>query len=105
MLAALVILAALSFSVGGYFMKLSSGLTVAGPTALVFTLFALGAGLQTLAMRGEQMSVIYIVVLGLEAVTAYLLGTMFLQEGNSLFKGVGVGLVLVGVVFLRFSKA
>jgi multidrug transporter EmrE-like cation transporter len=104
MVTALVVVAALSFSVSGYFMKLSSGLTVLGPTALVFALVALGASSQTLAMKGEQMSVIYIVVLGLEALTAFLLGTVLLNESSSLAKVAGVGLVLAGIVLLRFGE-
>lgn len=103
MLAAIVLAAALSFSVGGYFMKLSSGLTLLGPTALVFAFFALGASLQTLAMKNEPMTVIYIVVLGLEAVTAFSLGTVFLKESSSLVKVAGVGLVLAGIVLLRLG--
>jgi multidrug transporter EmrE-like cation transporter len=103
MLIALVIFSALSFSVGGYFMKLSSGLTVIPFTALVFILFGLGASLQTLAMKSQQMTVIYIVVLGIEAITALILGTVLLKEGHSLFKLLGVGLVLMGVVFLKLE--
>ena len=33
-----------------------------------------GASLQTIAMRGQQMVITYIVVLGLEAISAYCLG-------------------------------
>lgn len=105
MILGLIVLAALAFSAGGYFMKLADGLTVLGPSALVFTLFALGAGLQTLAMRGESMTVTYIAVLGLEAVTAYLLGTLLLREASSIGKLVGIGLVLAGIVLLRFERA
>jgi multidrug transporter EmrE-like cation transporter len=101
----IVLLAAVSFSIGGYFMKLSNGLTVTGPTLLVFMFFLLGAALQTIAMRNEQMTVTYVVVLGLEAVTAFLLGTFFLAEGSSLPKIAGIGLVLAGIMLLRFAKA
>ena len=100
----MVLLAAVSFSVGGYFMKLSDGLTVTGPTLLVFMFFLLGAGLQTIAMRNEQMTITYVAVLGLEAVTAFLMGAFFLQEGSSLPKVAGLCLVLAGIMLLRFSK-
>ena len=99
----LTCLAALSFSIGGYFMKQSAGLTQLRPTLLVFGLFALGAGLQTLAMRGQPMAVTYIVVLGLEAVTAFSLGVFVLNESSSITKLAGVGLVLAGIVTLRVS--
>ena len=104
MLTVLMVLTALSFSAGGYFMKLSSGLTRVGPTLLVFALFAIGAACQTLAMRNEPMSVTYVAVLGLEAVTAYLLGVVFLDEGSSPIKLVGVALVVGGIMLLRLSK-
>lgn len=97
----LLITAAFSYSVGGYFMKLSEGLTKVGPTALVLGLFCLGALLQTVAMRHTELSVSYIVVLGLEAVTALLLGLLLLGEGVTLVKVVGVLLVVVGIVILR----
>ena len=97
-------LAALSFSIGGYFMKLSAGLTQFRPTVLVFAFFAVGACLQTVAMRGEQMSITYIVVLGFEAITAFSLGIFLLNEQSSFTKVAGVGLVLAGIVLLRNSK-
>jgi hypothetical protein len=53
-------LAAQSFSIDGYFMKLSAGLTQFRPILLVFTFFGVGTCLQTVAMRGEQMSITYI---------------------------------------------
>jgi hypothetical protein len=62
-------LAALSFSLGGYFMKLSAGLTHLRPTLLMFGFFPQGRLLQTVAMRGEQMAITCIVVLGFEAIT------------------------------------
>ena len=104
MFATLTCLAALSFSVGGYYMKLSAGLTQFRPTVLVFAFFLIGAILQTLAMRGQQMAVTYIVVLGLEAITAFSLGVFFLRESSSLTKLAGVGLVLIGIVVLRSGK-
>jgi len=104
MFTTLTCLAALSFSIGGYFMKMSVGLTQFRPTVLVFTFFAIGAGLQTVAMRDQQMAVTYIVVLGLEAVTAFSLGVFFLKESSSLAKLTGVGLVVAGIVVLRTGK-
>jgi len=98
-------LAALSFSIGGYFMKLSAGLTQFRPTVLVFAFFAVGACLQTVAMRGEQMSITYIAVLGLEAIAAFSLGVFLLGERSSVTKIAGIGLVLVGIALLRSSKA
>ena len=100
----MAVLAALSFSIGGYFMKLSAGLTQLRPTLLVLACFGIGACFQTIAMQGEQMSVTYIVVLGLEAITAFLLSILFLNEGISLPKLLGVGLVLLGILLLRVGR-
>ena len=57
MFAGTVILAALFFTVGGVFMKLSEGLTKFWPTVIVFALFLVGAALQTLAMKREDLAV------------------------------------------------
>jgi multidrug transporter EmrE-like cation transporter len=100
----MAVLAALSFSVGGYFMKLSAGLTQLRPTLLVFACFGIGACFQTVAMQGQQMSITYIVVLGLEAISALFLGRLLLGEGISLSKLLGVGLVLLGIVLLRVGR-
>jgi len=98
-------LAALSFSIGGYFMKLSAGLTHLRPTVLMFAFFSVGTVLQTVAMRGEQMAITYIVVLGFEAITALLLSMILLNESASLSKIGGVALVVAGIVLLRTGKA
>src|SRR5947207_785476 len=93
--------AALLFAVGGYFMKLSLGLTRAGPTTLIFVCFGLGASLQTLAMRDEQMTVTYVIVLGLEALAAYLVGALLLDETTTPAKLGGIALVVAGIVLLK----
>jgi multidrug transporter EmrE-like cation transporter len=98
-------LAALFFSIGGYFMKLSAGLTQLRPTLLMFGFFSVGAVLQTVAMRGEQMAITYIVVLGFEAITALLLSMVLLNESASMYKFAGVALIVAGIVLLRTGKA
>ena len=104
MFTTLTCLAALCFSIGGYFMKASAGLTQFRPTMLVFTFFIVGASLQTIAMRGQPMVITYIVVLGLEAISAYSLGIVFLKEGSSVGRVAGLALVLAGIVLLRVGK-
>jgi hypothetical protein len=59
MFAGTVILAALFFTVGGLFMKLSESLTKFWPTLIVFALFVIGAALQTLAMKRADLAVTY----------------------------------------------
>lgn len=97
----LLITAAVSYSVGGYYMKLSEGLTRGTPTIVVLVLFGLGALLQTIAMRHTSMSITYTIVLGIEAITALLLGVFLLGEGVTLMKVAGIGLVCLGIVVLR----
>lgn len=105
MFTTLTCLAALSFSIGGYFMKGSAGLTQFRPTMLMFSFFIAGASLQTIAMRGQQMVITYVVVLGLEAISAYSLGVFFLKEGSSFARLAGVALVLAGILVLRIGKS
>ena len=100
---AMVIVAALSFSAGGVFMKYSDGLTRFVPALGVFSLFALGAALQTLAMKNSQMGITYLIVLGLEAVTAFVLGVVFFREETSFLKLAGVIVVVIGVALLRLA--
>jgi multidrug transporter EmrE-like cation transporter len=97
-------LAALSFSIGGYFMKLSAGLTHLCPTILMFAFFSVGTVLQTVAMRGEQMAITYIAVLGFEAISALALSMFLLNESASISKFAGVALVMAGIVLLRIGN-
>jgi multidrug transporter EmrE-like cation transporter len=70
----------------------------------MFGFFSVGAVLQTVAMRGEQMAITYIVVLGFEAISALVLSVLLLNESASLAKVAGVALVLGGIVLLRTGK-
>jgi multidrug transporter EmrE-like cation transporter len=103
MFMSLVVSAALLYSVGGYFMKLSQGLTEVVPTTLVFLCFGVGAALQTIAMRDEPMTITYVIVLGLEAVVAYLLGTVLLKEPASVAKAGGIALIVAGIALLKLK--
>jgi multidrug transporter EmrE-like cation transporter len=71
----------------------------------MFGFFSVGAVLQTVAMRGEQMAITYIVVLGFEAITALLLSMVLLNESASMYKFAGVALIVAGIVLLRTGKA
>lgn len=96
-----VILAALFFTVGGIFMKLSEGLTKFWPTTIVFALFVTGAALQTLAMKQEDLAVTYLVVVGLEAILAFLFGVLVFSESCSPERIAGVLLIALGIISLR----
>ena len=97
-----VIMAALFFTVGGVFMKLSDGLTKVWPSMIVFALFAAGAALQTLAMKREDLAVTYlVVVVGIESVLAFLFGVLLFSESCTPARIAGVLLIAGGIISLR----
>jgi multidrug transporter EmrE-like cation transporter len=100
----MVLAAAVFFTVGGIFMKLSQGLSLLTPSLLVYVFFCTGASLQTLAMRKSDLGVTYILVLGLEAVLALLFGVFIFKEHYSFLKLLGVSLIVAGIIFLRSSN-
>ena len=97
-------LAALAFTIGGIYMKLSEGLKYPAFSLAVFLFFILGAGLQAVAMRKAEMGVAYLFVLGLESVLAFTFGVLFFQEGCSWRKLVGVALVMIGIILLHVRE-
>ena len=70
---------------------------------MMFALSLAGSALQAGAMRNESMAVTYVVVLGLEAVTALLLSIWLLQETASAIRFGGIALVVAGIILLRGS--
>jgi quaternary ammonium compound-resistance protein SugE len=97
----LMAIAALLFAAGGLFMKASDGLTVPAPSAAVFLLFCAGAACQALAMKRGEMSAIYVVVLGMEAIAAFSLGTVILGEKASFTKLCALILIVGGIALLE----
>ncbi len=97
----LSLLAALSFTCGGVAMKYCFGFTRLFPTVMIYVMFAVGATLQTIAMKQAELGATYILVLGLEAALAFVFGIYFFQEGVSLFKLLGVALIVGGIILLR----
>jgi multidrug transporter EmrE-like cation transporter len=97
-------LAAGFYTVGGLFMRKAEGFAHALPALMVFVCFGAGAALQTLAMRRSELSVTYIVVLGLEAGLALLLGVALLGEAPSPRKLAGLALILAGILALRLEE-
>jgi multidrug transporter EmrE-like cation transporter len=92
------VLAALCFASGGYFTKLSQGLTARGPTAMMFALFLAGSALQPGRCGTSRWPLTYVVVPGLEAVTALLLSIWLLQETASAIRFGGIALVVAGIL-------
>jgi len=97
----LVLSAAITYSIAAYFMKVSEGVTRLGPAALVMILFCLGALIQMLAMRQREMSTLYIISLGFEAIGVFVLGVFLLGENVSPNKVIGALIICIGVAILR----
>jgi multidrug transporter EmrE-like cation transporter len=99
--AALVLGAACLFTVGGIFMKLSDGATRIAPSIVMAICFVAGAVLQALAMRGGDLGVVYVIVLGVEAVLAMAFGWFFFSEHMTPSKIGGAALIVAGIATLR----
>ena len=98
----MALIAALCFTVGGIFMKLSDGLTKLWPSVAIFVLFAVGAILNTLLVkRGGELGAAYTVIVGLEAVLAFVFGVIFFGEDRSWPRLLGVALIMGGLLLLR----
>ena len=95
-----LIVAAAAYALGGFFMKLSEGLSRPLPSASFLTLFVAAASLQAVAMRRVDLGVAYIFVLGLEALFTLGLSLFVLRESWSAARLVAVTLVVVGVAWL-----
>jgi small multidrug resistance pump len=95
-----VVAASLCFATSGLAMKLSEGLTRPWPSVLLGLLVLVGATFQTFAMRYAGLGTTYLVVLGLEAVVATVLGIVFFQESFSLKTALAICFV-VGVALSR----
>jgi multidrug transporter EmrE-like cation transporter len=93
--------AALSFAIGGIFMKLSASFAQPLSSFLVYVCFAVGATLQILAIGKTELGATYIAILGLEAVATLLFSIWLFSEQQSLAKLIGLGLIIAGVVLLR----
>jgi multidrug transporter EmrE-like cation transporter len=99
----LAMLAAVAFTAGGVFMKHAAGVRHAGPVAGYIILFALGAMLQSQAMKGKELGATYILVLGLEAALAFGVGVMFFDEAATWRKLIAVTLVVLGIALLKID--
>ena len=95
-------MAALAFTVGGVFMKLSLGFTQPLPSLIVLGLFAIGAALTALAInvRGE-MGAAYLIVLGLESVLAFAFGAALFGEHPNVGRVLGLALLVSGMILLE----
>jgi len=98
-----LIASAIIYVLGGVAMTRSRGFTELVPSILVFVCFAIAATLQTLGMKAQQIGVAYVLVLGLEAVFAALVGIIWLKEPVNWPKLLGTALVVTGIVLLKIQ--
>ena len=84
-------------------MKYSQGLTRLGPSVAIFALFCAGAACQAVAMRRAEMGVVYIFVLGLEAILAFFLSVFLLGERVSVGRVCAVAVIVAGIALLERS--
>ncbi len=97
----LSLVAALLFTFGGVFMKLSNGFARLSPGFAALALFVAGATAQTYALRYGELGVAYVFVLGLEAILAFTFGAVFFGESVTLAKLCGVALIVGGFALLH----
>ena len=97
---ALLIAASVLFACGGLCMKYSQGLTKLNFSIGVFALFFTGAAFQAIAMKRAEMGVIYLFVLGLEALTAFALSIVVAGERVTISKIAALLLIISGIALL-----
>ena len=97
----IAILAAITYTIGGTFMKLSAGFTEFVPSIMVYICFLIGATLQVFLLNKAHMGISYILVLGLEALAALLISLIFFKENYSFTTMAGIFLVVMGTALLR----
>jgi multidrug transporter EmrE-like cation transporter len=103
---AMAVAAALAFTIGGAFMKMSHGFSQPLPSFVMIALFVLGAILLTLSIeaRGE-LGPAYLVVLGLEAIMAFAMGAMLFGEHPDVGRLIGLALLIIGMILIEGGAA
>jgi small multidrug resistance pump/quaternary ammonium compound-resistance protein SugE len=101
----MAIFAALAYTTGGVFMKLSAGFSQMLPTLVVYILFFVGATLQIHLTNNAHLGITYILVLGLESGCALLLSHIVFKEPYSISAIVGISLIIIGTGFLRLEAS
>jgi multidrug transporter EmrE-like cation transporter len=103
---AMAVAAALAFTIGGVFMKMSHGFSQPLPSLVMIALFVLGAILLTLSIEARgALGPAYLVVLGLEAIMAFALGAMLFGEHPDVGRLVGLVLLIIGMILIEGGAA
>jgi len=94
--------AALAYTVGGVFMKLSNGSRL-DLILLAIVIVVPGIIVQTFAMRHVELGAAYMVVLGLEVALALLFSVLLFHEVYSPVKVSALALIVAGIVLLQVA--
>jgi quaternary ammonium compound-resistance protein SugE len=99
----LLLLAGLLETVWAYTMKLSDGFS--RPVASVVTLAAMIASfaLLSISMRSLPLGTAYPVWTGIGAIGAFVVGVTVLGEPFTLARGVAAGLIVCGLILMKFA--
>jgi multidrug transporter EmrE-like cation transporter len=102
---ALALGAAMTFAIGGLFMKPSEGMTRLGPSLCMVGMFAVGAVLNTIVVhRGGELGVAYLLVVGCETLLAFGLGVLVYHERVTPTRLLAMLLVASGALLLASSE-
>lgn len=93
--------AAFAYAAGAICMKSSGAFSKLLPTVMIFVLFCSGAAMQTIAMNKQDVGVSNTIVLGVEAIFAFILAVILFNESVTASKLVAIALVGTGVYLLR----
>jgi quaternary ammonium compound-resistance protein SugE len=100
----MVLLAGLLEVVWSLTMKLSSGFTRPGPTAITLAAMIASFALLSVAMRTLPLSVAYMTWTGIGAVGSFVVGTIALGEQLSAARAVAAALIVAGIVLMKLSS-
>lgn len=85
-------------------MKLSEGLTRAGPTVAIFVCYGISFVFLTLALKSIPLGTAYAIWSGVGTIAIALIGFVVFKEAATALKLSGIALVIAGVVMLKLSE-
>lgn len=88
-----------------YSMKKSEGFTILMPTIITIVFMIGSFGLLSVSMRTLPLGTAYTIWTGIGAVGAFLVGILFLGELLSPMRIAAAGLIIVGLVMMKFSTS
>jgi quaternary ammonium compound-resistance protein SugE len=100
----LLFLAGLLEVVWAFYMKRSEGFTLLMPTLVTFIAMFGSFFLLAVAMRSLPLGTSYTVWTGIGAVGAFIAGVVFLGESVAPLRLTAAGLIVAGIVLMKFSS-